>query len=131
MHNVVVVNEKRYHYGQVSAEEQLDLYQEIGARLLSTCVSAQKDKIDVGILHGMLISAPKGTITHIADIVLTKCVEEGKKEHVTIKDFQGDINNYVRLVCHGLIVNLADFFTFIENQVKELKEQAKNQEQAL
>jgi hypothetical protein len=128
MHDIVEVNGKRYHYGQVSGEEQLDLYESIGARLLANCAGALQDKIDVNLLKGLLLSTPKGTIKQIADVVTVKCFEEGKQEAVTIQDFQGDIDNYVLLVCHGLMVNLASFFISIEIQVTELKEAIKKRE---
>ena len=57
----------------------------------------------VDVLKGLLLTAPKGTIKQIADVVLTKCVEENHDRSVDINDYQGDIDNYVLLVCHGLI----------------------------
>ncbi len=127
MHKIVEVSGKKYHYGQVSAEDQLDLYQEIGARLLANCASALKNEIDVNLLKGLLLSAPKGTIKHIADIVMTKCFADGSKVPVNVEDFKGDIDGYVLLTCHGLMVNLESFFTSIESQVTELIKEIKKQ----
>lgn len=127
MHTVVKLNGVSYHYGQVSGEQQLDLYQEIGARLLANCASALKDKIDIDLLKGLLLGSPKGTIKYIADIVTPKCYIEGSHQPVTIEDFRGDIDSYVLLVCHGLVVNLESFFTSIEGQVTELIKEIKIQ----
>ena len=131
MHEVVEVNGKSYHYGQVTAEQPLDLYQEIGARLLANCATALKNEIDVNLLKGLLLSAPKGTISQISGVVLPKCFEPGKDAPVDISDFQGDIDNFVLLVCHGLMVNLSSFFTSIEIQVTELIKEVKAREESL
>ena len=128
MIKTVVVNDITYQYGQASAIDQLDLYETMGARLLASCLSAGQKKVTVNILNGLLMAAPKGTITHIADIVLPFCFKPGAESPANISDFQGDINNYVLLVCHGLMVNLESFFTSIEDQITALVEGLKAQE---
>ena len=129
--NSVVVNGETYHYGQASAVDQLDLYETVGARLLANCVGARQPKVNINILKGLLMSAQKGTITHIADIVTPKCFKLGSEAPIDISDFMGDIDSYVLLVCHGLMVNLESFFTSIESQVMELVEELKAQEKNL
>jgi len=131
MHKVIVVNDRTYHFGQVSGIEQLGLYEEIGARLLANCANALKDEIDVNLLKGLLLGAPKGTIKHLSDVMLPHCVEQGAEKAVNIADYQGNIDHFVLLVCHALMVNLSDFFTSIENQVTELIAAVRSKEKSL
>jgi hypothetical protein len=131
MIKTIVVNDITYQYGQASAVDQLDLYETIGARLLANCVSARQPKVSINILKGLLMSAQKGTITHIADIVLPFCFKLNSESASNVSDFQGDIDSYVLLICHGLMVNLESFFISIGNQVTELIEELKAQEKNL
>ena len=35
MHKIIELNKRKYHFAQVTAEEQLDLYQEVGGKAVS------------------------------------------------------------------------------------------------
>ena len=120
-----------YHLPEQSALKQMELFEQLGARILANFVNSEMEKIEIDFLFGVLLSMKKidgTTIEDIADNVLYKCVKENTNERVMLSDFQGKISSYTRLVAEGVRANLEDFFTSIENQAFKEREKIRQQE---
>ncbi len=120
-----------YHLPEQSAAKQMELFEQLGARILANFVNSEMEKIETDFLFGVLLSMKKIdgiSIEDIADNVLYKCFKENTSERVMLGDFQGQIASDTRLVAEGVRANLEDFFTSIESQAFKERERIRQQE---
>ena len=120
-----------YHLAEQSAEKQMELFEQLGARILANFVNSDMEKIETDFLFGVLLAIKKIDGTSIEDIgknVLYKCFAENTTDLVDLSHFQGKIASYTRLVAEGVRANLEDFFTSIESQAFKEREKIRQQE---
>lgn len=128
---------KHYHLAEQTADQQLELFEQLGARVLANFVNSEMEDIDQDFIFGVLLSSKQvqgPSIQELGKIVLYKCFEKGSNNLVGLDQFQGCISDYTRLVAEGVRANLADFFTSIKAQAtkeRQLREQQKQIETAL
>lgn len=90
---------KMARYGLMEAIKQLALAQ-VG--------SARADLVALTIVGRMIQQMPEDDFNYVCDVILKKSAIAGGKE-VTIEDFRGDMQKYVKLVVLALGVNFSDF----------------------
>ena len=110
----ISIKQKAYTITNVSAVDQLDLLQRIGA-VSSIC----KDNIDnIDTIIGVLISEyiTKEDLFWIQETLSQSIREKGKEHAVSINDFTGSIFGYMEIIAHAIKFNLSDFFTYLRNE---------------
>ena len=90
---------KMSRYGLMEAIKQLALAQ-VG--------SARADLVALTIVGRMIQQMPEDDFNFVCDKILAKAAVSGGKE-VTINDFRGEMQKYVKLVVLALGVNFSDF----------------------
>ncbi len=127
----IIINGITYHLAEQNAEKQMELFEQLGARILANFVNSDMEKIETDFLFGVLLAIKKIDGTSIEDIgknVLYKCFVENTTDLVDLSHFQGKITSYTRLVAEGVRANLEDFFTSIESQAFKEREKIRQQE---
>lgn len=121
----VEIGGKKYNVAQASAANQKKLLSMIGAKVALSSAASGTETIDSTLLFGAMLSIPESEFDAIADIVLYKAIENGKTAIVDIGDFQNEVTHYYQLVAEAVVVNLSDFFTYLDSVNAETKESAK------
>lgn len=111
----VKVGKKQYNVTQAAAVDQKRLLSLIGAKIALNSGASGVETIDSRLLFGALLSMPEQQFDDVASIVLYKTVENGKDSIVDIGDFQNEAAAYYQLVAEAIIVNLKDFFTYLDS----------------
>lgn len=111
----VKIDGRQFNVAQAPALEQKKLLSLIGAKIAFNSAASQTETIDSQLLFGALLALPESEFDAIAAIVLYKTVENGKDAIVDIGDFQGKVHTYYQLVAHAVVVNLQDFFTYLDS----------------
>lgn len=120
----VTVGEITYNVGQAAAINQKKLLALVGARISFASAAAEVKTIDKEMLFGTLLALDEAVFDQVAGIVLYQAVKNGEDKVVDVADFQNAITDYFKLVVEALVVNLQDFFTFID-QVNAQAKKAK------
>lgn len=122
----VVVCGKTYNIHQASAVNQKKLMTLISGRIALNSASSGIEEINLALIVGVLISTEEAKLDQIDEIVLYKTALKGETENlVSIEDFRGNINAYFNLLAEGVKANLQDFFTWLDTQNAESREQKK------
>jgi len=111
----VDIDGRKFNVAQASAAEQKSLLSKIGAKISLVSAASGAEEIDSTLLFGALLSLPESEFDAVAEIVLYKTVENGKDKIVGVGDFQDQASSYYRLVAEAVVVNLADFFTYLDS----------------
>ena len=115
------VGDSQYNIAPAAALEQKTLLGLIGPKIAMSSATAQIEKINSQLVFGVLIAMDEPTFDKIAGIVLWKTVKSGSAALVAVDDFQNKINDYYLLVAEAVMVNLADFFTYLDAQNAETR----------
>jgi hypothetical protein len=110
----VKVGSATFNVAQASAETQKKLLLLIGAQIAHSSYTSRTIEINEGLLVGSLLRLPETTFDEVSGIVLCQTFKNGGSELVTIRDFQGQMTNYFKLVAGAIKVNLQDFFTYLD-----------------
>lgn len=94
---------KMARYGLMEAVKQMALA-EIG--------SARADLVALTIVGRMIQLMPEDDFNFVCDKLLDRAAVQGGKQ-VTIEDFRGDMQKYVKLVVLALGVNFSDFSSLL------------------
>jgi hypothetical protein len=121
----VTVDGVGYNVAQAPAVKQKSLMSLIGTRIAVNATTAGVTDIDVDVVKGILISTPESDLDKIAAIVLEKCFISGTDSRVTVDNFQGGMNAYYTLLAEAVRVNLADFFIWLSEKIRESAEARK------
>ncbi len=121
----VEIGGKKYNVGQASAANQKKLLSMIGAKVALSSAASETETIDSNLLFGAMLSISEPEFDAIADIVLHQTIENGKDSVVDIGDFQNEVTHYYQLVAEAVVVNLADFFTYLDSVNAETRKAAK------
>ncbi len=121
----VKIGKRSFNVAQASALDQKRLLSLIGAKVALNSAASGVESIDSRLLFGALLSMPESDFDEIAEIVLYKTVENGKESIIEVGDFQNEATSYYRLVAEAVIVNLQDFFTYLDGVNAETREAQK------
>jgi hypothetical protein len=113
--SIIVVSGTNYNLFQAPAIKQKTLMTLISARVALNSGTAGRD-ITVPLLKGVLLSTPEPVLDQISDIVLWKCIQSGGDSLTTVDNFQGGMNDYFTLLAEAIMVNLSDFFTWLDEE---------------
>lgn len=122
----VKIGKKSFNVAQAPAVEQKRLLSLIGAKIALNSAASGVEKIDSKLLFGALLALPEDQFDEIAGIVLYKTVANGTDQIVDIGDFQNEVSDYYRLVAEAIVVNLQDFFSYLDNANAETRKAAKS-----
>lgn len=111
----VEIGKRKFNVAQAAAVDQKRLLSLIGAKIALNSAASGVEKIDQQMLFGALLSMPESSFDEIASIVLYKTVENGKDTIIEVGDFQNEATTYYRLVAAAVVVNLEDFFTYLDS----------------
>ena len=73
-------------------------------------------KIDASFVKGVLFGLTEKELTQLSDLLLGNCMVHGEQTAVDIKFFQGKMNTYYTLIAEAVCYNLADFFTWLDDE---------------
>ena len=113
-----------YNVAHASAVDQKTLMHHIGTITAMHSARGQVETIDSNMLIGVLLAIPEATFDAVAGIALCKTVKHGSSETVDISQFQGDMLNYHKLVAEAVKVNLSDFFTYLDDVNRSVRQQS-------
>ena len=111
----VTVGGVTYNVAQAPAIDQKKLLLLVGAKIAINSAAGQVDKISTQMLMGALMSMSDQTLDEVAGIVLQQCVVNGSTDKVDIHGFQGSMLNYFLLISEAIMINLSDFFAWLDN----------------
>lgn len=111
----VKIGKKQFNVAQAPAVEQKRLLSLIGGKIALNSAAGGIVTIDSKLLFGALLSMPEDKFDEVADIVLYKTVMNGSDDLVNIGHFQNEASSYYQLVAEAIVVNLQDFFTYLDS----------------
>lgn len=125
----IKVGDVSYNVLQASAIKQKTLMSLVGARVSLNSAASQTAKIDSNMIYGLLLSLSEKDLNEVSDILLHKTsIHGGGEKLITVDDFQNNIHAYFTLLAEALVLNLKDFFTWLdaENAKQRLENQGGN-----
>ena len=109
------INGTKYNIAQASAVDQKTLLSMLGARLAFNANGTEDvSQLGLDFLMGALLAVPEADLDKISGIVLYKTFVNGTDTPVTVEDFQGGMVSYYTLIAEALMVNLSDFFNWLQ-----------------
>ena len=112
----ITVGNNKYNVVQASAMKQKTLMSLIGARISLVSAKTQTETIDKNMIYGLLLSLTDAESDEVAGILLHKTMKQGGEKLITVDDFQNDIHSYFFLLAEALMLNLKDFFTWLDEE---------------
>ena len=112
----------KYNVVEASAIQQKSLLMLVGGRLALNSASSGVEEISIPMVKGMLMTLPESEFDKIATIVMHKTVKDGGDKLISIDDFQNKINDYFTLIAESVKVNLQDFFTWLDTENAETRQ---------
>lgn len=122
----VKIGKKQFNVTQAAAVDQKRLLSLIGAKIALNSAASGIEKIDSKLLFGSLLSMPEAQFDEIAGIVLYKTVANGGENLVDVGDFQNEVGAYYQLVAEAIVVNLQDFFSYLDSANAETRKASKS-----
>ncbi len=119
----VKIGKSTFNVAQASAVKQKTLMMLLAGKIAMHSAAGKVEEINTTMLKGALLTVSEATLDEIADIVLYKTVLNGDDKLVTVENFQGDMNDYFTLVAEAVKVNLQDFFTWLDSENKNVRDQ--------
>lgn len=118
---VFEANGKQFEIAMASAVEQNELLSLVAPHLLSlaTAKAVQQEDINEDSVFISLILMPKATKDRVETILTSKATPVGQSYKMDIKDFDGAIVEWNKLVAKLLMWNLGDFFVLLADAQKQ------------
>lgn len=123
----VSVGKRKFNVAQASAIDQKKLLSLVGAKIAFNSAASGVEEINAQMLFGALLSMNESDFDEIASLVLYKTVENAKEAVVGVEDFHNEMASYYQLVAEAVVVNLQDFFTYLDSANAETRKASKAQ----
>lgn len=82
------------------------------------------EPLDDKVLVPMFLSMPTELKQQVSAILMGKCVINGTKTTVSVNDFSGRMVEYNRLLSQLLVWNFGDFFTYLDDVLSDVRQEA-------
>lgn len=118
----VTIKNETYNIGQVKAEIQADMLDDLGFLCITSFRTVNKEEISAQDLSDALLcyAAEKKEVSkRLRSNALLKTFKHGTEIPVTIADFGGNIDSYNLLAAQAIMENLSDFFMRLETERQE------------
>ena len=124
----LTVGNVTYNAVMASAVKQDELLSLLTGTIMERGLAAMRlgGELDDRVLVPMFMSLPYDVKTRAAAILMCQVVIHGGSVPVTVDSFAGQMVNYNTLLAQLLQWNLADFFTWLDNVLKDARPPAVN-----
>lgn len=114
----ITIGNTTFNLPMASAANQRTAMSIISRFVMANAISLAKldQKIDPSFIKGVLFSLTEKDLTQLSDLLLGNCMVHGEKSALDIKFFQGKMNTYYTLIAEATCYNLADFFTWLDDE---------------
>ena len=108
----------QFNFAMAPAENQRTVMSIVSRLVMIHSINLAKsgEKIDPAFVKGVLFSLEEKDVVRITDLLLGQCMIHGQTTPVDIKFFQGKMNTYYTLISEAVCYNLADFFTWLDDE---------------